>query len=241
MDGIEIRGLTVAYGEKRIFDGLDLSLRGGTVNVVLGSSGVGKTTLLNAVAGLVPHGGSIDMPQGGISYIFQKDRLIPGISVRKNLDLVLRSKIADKNERREKIDEVLRRLEISDQAEKYPSELSGGQAQRVSMARAFLYPSSVLLMDEPFRALDLGLKLRLMAAFRGLLAASPRTVVYVTHDIDECVLAADRWILLGGSPAAVEAEGEIDVPAEERGASAQELAEVRAELFARLTAQNAEE
>lgn len=137
MDGIEIRGLTVAYGEKRIFDGLDLSLRGGAVNVVLGSSGVGKTTLLNAVAGLVPHGGSIDMPQGGISYIFQKDRLIPGISVRKNLDLVLRSKIADKNERREKIDEVLRRLEISDQAEKYPSELSGGQAQRVSWRGRF--------------------------------------------------------------------------------------------------------
>ena len=171
MDGIEIRGLTIAYGEKRIFDGLDLSLRGGAVNVVLGSSGVGKTTLLNAVAGLVPHGGSIDMPQGGISYIFQKDRLIPGISVRKNLDLVLRSKIADKNERREKIDEVLRRLEISDQADKYPSELSGGQAQRVSMARAFLYPSSVLLMDEPFRALDLGLKLRLMAGGEGSLGA----------------------------------------------------------------------
>lgn len=241
MDGIEVRNLTVAYGEKKVFDGLDLSFRGGAVNVVLGSSGVGKTTLLNAVAGLVPCGGEITVPEGGISYIFQKDRLIPQISVNENLDLVLRAKIKDKTERRERIRLMLEKLEIGDQANKLPTELSGGQAQRVSMARAFLFPSSVLLMDEPFRALDIGLKLRLLRQLDALLADSPRTVIYVTHDIDECVLAADCWTVLSGVPAGVEATGEISVPAADRNMTDAEVASVRAELFARLTAEGADE
>lgn len=240
MDGIEVKNLAVSYGEKKVFDGLNLSFLGGAVNVVVGSSGVGKTTLLNAIAGLVPYDGEITVPAGGISYIFQKDRLIPQISVVENLDLVLRAKIKDKRERRERIRLMLEKLEIGDQGSKFPAELSGGQAQRVSMARAFLYPSSVLLMDEPFRALDIGLKLRLIAKLEGLLEESPRTVVYITHDIDECVLAADRWTVLAGSPARVEAQGDILAPAGKRDMADAEIYAVRTELFSRLSAKCAE-
>lgn len=235
--GVTVKGLAVAYGEKRVFDGFDIAFPAGEISVVMGGSGVGKSTLLNAVAGLVPCEGDIERPEGGISYIFQKDRLIPSISVHKNLDLVLRGVIRDKAERGERIDEMLKRLEIGDKAEKYPSELSGGESLRVAMARAFLFPSDVLLMDEPFRALDIGLKFRLLRALEGLLASSPRTVIYVTHDVDECLLAADSWTVLAGSPAHIAGEGEIALPRGERKVSSAELSAVRAELMRLLEAE----
>ena len=235
--GVTVKGLAVAYGEKRVFDGFDIAFPAGEISVVMGGSGVGKSTLLNAVAGLVPCKGDIERPEGGISYIFQKDRLIPSISVHKNLDLVLRGVIRDKAERGERIDEMLKRLEIGDKAEKYPSELSGGESLRVAMARAFLFPSDVLLMDEPFRALDIGLKFRLLRALEGLLASSPRTVIYVTHDVDECLLAADSWTVLAGSPAHIAGEGEIALPRGERKVSSAELSAVRAELMRLLEAE----
>ena len=235
--GIRVRGLTVAYGERQVFDGFDIDFAPGEIGVVMGGSGVGKSTLLNAIAGLVPFSGEIEKPEGGISYIFQKDRLIPSISVYKNLDLTLRAIFRDKAERRERIADMLQKLHIGDKAEKLPTELSGGESLRVAMARAFLFPSEVLLMDEPFRALDIGLKFRLLDELGRLLTASPRTVVYVTHDADECVLAADRWFVLDGVPARVAAEGEIALPRGERKLDSSDIAAERAKIFSLLASE----
>lgn len=230
MKDVVLSSVTAGYGEKRVLDAFDLAFVGGEVTVVMGSSGVGKTTLLNVLAGLLPHTGEVSGAEGGVSYIFQKDRLIPQISVYKNLDLVLRAVERDKKKRRADIEEMLERAEILSEMEKRPTELSGGQALRVAMARAFLYPSEILLMDEPFRALDLGLKLRLMRVLGKLLSESPRTVVYITHDIDECLLAADRWVVLGGEPVSVVEEGRIDIPRGGRDLACPELASLRATL-----------
>lgn len=235
--GIRVRGLTVAYGERQVFDGFDIDFAPGEIGVVMGGSGVGKSTLLNAIAGLVPFSGEIERPEGGISYIFQKDRLIPSISVYKNLDLTLRAVFRDKAERRERIADMLQKLHIGDKAEKLPTELSGGESLRVAMARAFLFPSEVLLMDEPFRALDIGLKFRLLDELGRLLAASPRTVVYVTHDADECVLAADRWFVLDGVPARIAAEGEIALPRGERELDSSDIAAERTKIFSLLASE----
>lgn len=235
--GIRVRGLTVAYGERQVFDGFDIDFASGEIGVVMGGSGVGKSTLLNAIAGLVPFSGEIEKPEGGISYIFQKDRLIPSISVYKNLDLTLRAIFRDKAERRERIADMLQKLHIGDKAEKLPTELSGGESLRVAMARAFLFPSEVLLMDEPFRALDIGLKFRLLDELGRLLTASPRTVVYVTHDADECVLAADRWFVLDGAPARVAAEGDITLPRGERALDSSDIAVERAKIFSPLASE----
>ena len=146
--GIEIRGLGVEFPGRRVFDGFDMVFPENAVSVLLGGSGVGKTTLLNAVAGLTPYTGEMILPEGGVSYIFQKDRLIPQLSVYKNLDLVLNGIVRDKAERKRRITLMLEKLEIGSEAAKLPRELSGGQAQRVSVARAFLFPAPVLLMDE---------------------------------------------------------------------------------------------
>lgn len=237
MSGILINNLSVKYDDKVIFDGFDLKLEEGKISVILGGSGVGKTTLLNAIAGLKEYGGSIETDGEKISYIFQKDRLIPTISVFKNLDLILRSQIADKKARREKIEKMLKLLEIADIENKLPTEISGGQAQRVAMARAYLYESKILLLDEPFKALDTALKARLLHALVELNEKSPRTIVFVTHAIDECLLVADEYFVLGkGEDEAVKvvAEGEVTSDKKGRSLKDEDLAEVREKLLTAL-------
>ncbi len=231
MSGVTIKNLSVAYGDMRVFDDFNAEFEDGKISVVLGGSGVGKTTLLNAVAGLCEYSGEINGTQEGLSFIFQKDRLIPSISVYKNLDLVLRAKITDKQERREKIENMLNLLEVYGQIKKLPVELSGGQIQRVAMARAFLYPASVLLMDEPFKALDTALKSRLLEQFVELNEKEKKTVIFVTHAIDECLLTADRFIVLGGSPAKIVESGEIISDKKERKLTDNESAKVRLKLL----------
>lgn len=193
MKDIILENFTCSYGDKVIFDSLNMRFEGGKINVILGSSGVGKTTLLNAIAGLKGYDGSIKGNDDGIGYIFQKDRLIPTISVFKNLDLILKRIYKDKNERKQRIQDMAVALEIQDILKSLPSEISGGQAQRVSMARAFLYPCDLLLLDEPFKALDSALKERLIKKFVELCKDSGKTVLFVTHSIEECEMCGGNY------------------------------------------------
>ena len=177
MSDIVVKNLNCGYGDKVIFDGFDVTFKENEINVVLGGSGVGKTTLLNVLAGLKTYDGEISGVDGEVSYIFQKDRLIPTISVYKNLDLILRSIYKDKNNRKKMIEEMASLVEIEDVLHSLPNEISGGQAQRVAMARAFLYPSKVLLLDEPFKALDTALKSRLIKKLVELNLIEPQTSI----------------------------------------------------------------
>lgn len=231
MSGIKIDNLKVAYGENVIFDGFSAEFPEHGISVILGGSGVGKSTLLNAIAGLLPYRGSIDTDGGAVSYIFQNDRLIPTISVYKNLDLILRAVCKDKAERRRRIEEMLGLLEIADLAHKLPTELSGGQAQRVAMARAYLYPSKALLLDEPFKALDTALKTRLIKQLLALHEKENRTMVLVTHAIDECLLVADKYFVLSGSPVGVSLAGEISSDKASRRLDDADLSAVRGILL----------
>ncbi len=232
MSEIIIKNLKVKYGEKVIIDGLDLAFEKGKINVLLGGSGVGKTTLLSAVSGLIKSECDVcEIDKDKISFIFQKDRLIPTISVHKNLDLILKTVYADKKEREQKIDEMLNLLEISDVKNALPLKLSGGQAQRVAIARAFLYPSETLIMDEPFKALDTALKSRLISALITLNEKENRTILFVTHAVDECLLSADKWFVLGSRPATVICQGKIDVEKTDRNLADERLSAVRNELL----------
>lgn len=231
MSDIRVKNFTCSYEQKTIFDNFDVTFEQGKINVILGGSGVGKTTLLNAIAGIKSYEGQIEGCEGGVSYIFQKDRLIPSISVYKNLDLILKGVVKDKAERKTMIEQTADDLEISDVLKSLPSEISGGQAQRVSMARAFLYPSDVMLLDEPFKALDTALKTRLIKQFAALQEKKNKTVVFVTHAIDECLLLADDYFVFDDAPVKIVLQGKINSKKSERKLTDKALEETRNSLL----------
>ena len=206
MKDIIFKNFSFSYPDKEIYKNFNAEFLGGKINVVLGASGVGKTTLLNALTGLSGFDGEIENMPKNVSYIFQSDRLVKTISVEKNLDFVLKNAIYDMAEL----------LEISDVLKRLPTEISGGQAQRVQMARAFLYPSEVMLLDEPFKGLDVSLKTRLIKKFLELWGRDGRTVVLVTHDVYDALLMGDKVFVLSGSPADIVYETELTVEKSER-------------------------
>ena len=216
MKDIIFKNFSFSYPDKEIYKNFNAVFFGGKINVVLGASGVGKTTLLNALTGLSGFDGEIENMPKNVSYIFQSDRLVKTISVEKNLDFVLKNAIPDKTARKNAIYDMAKLLEISDVLKKLPTEISGGQAQRVQMARAFLYPSEVMLLDEPFKGLDVSLKTRLIKKFLELWGRDGRTVVLVTHDVYDALLMGDKVFVLSGSPADIVYETELTVEKSER-------------------------
>ena len=239
MSNVVVKNLNVRYEDKVIFDSFNIEFEEKKVNVILGSSGVGKTTILNSIAGVLPYEGSIEGHEDGVSYIFQKDRLIPTITIYKNLDLILKTKIKDKTERKEKILKMLSLLEIEDCAKKYVTEMSGGQIQRAAIARAFLYPSNVILLDEPFKALDTSLKSKLIKVLLELNRKEQKTVIFVTHAIDECLLAADNVYVFANNPVEIVYKTKIEKDAMQRSLIDPELDVIRKELLS-IVAKDAE-
>lgn len=216
MKDIIFKNFSFSYPDKEIYKNFNAVFFGGKINVVLGASGVGKTTLLNALTGLSGFDGEIENMPKNVSYIFQNDRLVKTISVEKNLDFVLKNAIPDKTARKNAIYDMAKLLEISDVLKRLPTEISGGQAQRVQMARAFLCPSEVMLLDEPFKGLDVSLKTRLIKKFLELWGRDGRTVVLVTHDVYDALLMGDKVFVLSGSPADIVYETELTVEKSER-------------------------
>jgi NitT/TauT family transport system ATP-binding protein len=183
---MKIENLSKSYGENKVYQNFNLQVDDGKVTCILGQSGSGKTTLLNVVAGLTDYEGKVTCAKP--SYIFQTPRLVPNLTVYGNLKLVCSD---DK-----KIEQILADTNLSDKAGEYPNHLSGGQAQRVALCRAFLYDSDLLLMDEPFSSLDLKLKIKMIDLFKSLLAGSNKTTLFVTHDIDEALYLSDKIIVI---------------------------------------------
>lgn len=183
---IKLENIGVSYGEKTVYENFYLDIEEGGITCVLGESGCGKTTLLNVIAGLVPHTGEVSELK--CSYVFQKPRLVPNLTVKGNLSLVCK----DEN----RINEMLACVNLADKAESFPAHLSGGEAQRVSICRAFLFGCDLLLMDEPFASLDLKLKISIMEQFKRLQSGRNKATLFVTHDVDEAVYLADRIIVI---------------------------------------------
>lgn len=182
----EIRNLTKKYGNTEVYNGFNLSLEEGKITCILGESGSGKTTLLNCIARLTEYSGEI--PAVKCSYVFQSPRLVPNLTVKQNLTLICKEE--------EKVLKMLENVRLEDKADAYPKTLSGGQAQRAALARAFLYESDMLLMDEPFASLDLKLKREMRELFLHVWRQDKRTVLFVTHDADEALSIADRLLVL---------------------------------------------
>ncbi len=195
-------------GEKIVFDNFSAEFKDGNVTAVMGSSGIGKTTLLNCIAKLTDYDGEI-AGVGSSAYVFQEDRLIPDKTVYDNIDFVMQTEDAD--ERKKRIKNALSVTELLSEAFRYPSELSGGQRKRVSLARAFASGRELMLLDEPLSSLDIGLKFRIFDVMKKVFKSDSKTVIMVTHDVDEALTLADEIVIIDKGGAAYRKEFSTDL------------------------------
>lgn len=222
---LEIRGLNKVYRSSarppvEALRGLDLTVHQGELVALLGPSGCGKTTLLQIVAGLEPPtAGQVLLrgrPVQGWSrertLIFQEYSLFPWLTARGNVEFGLRLAGMARPARQERARQALDRLGVGPFAESYPHQLSGGMQQRVALARALVVEPAVLLMDEPFAAVDAITRRRLQAELRQLQTAQGQTVLLVTHSVREALALADRVVVLSARPAAVRMELPVPRP-----------------------------
>ncbi len=201
------RGAVVAL------DHISLDVAPGAFVCLLGASGCGKSTLLNIVAGLDrPTTGNVRVEAVHTGLMFQEAALFPWLTVRGNVELALKLGGAGRDERRTRTDELLRMVHLGDFEKKRPHELSGGMRQRVALARALAQDAELLLMDEPFGALDAMTRDRLHDELESLWSATRKTVIFVTHNVREAVRLGDRVVLLASRPGRVAETDDVDIP-----------------------------
>jgi ABC-type nitrate/sulfonate/bicarbonate transport system ATPase subunit len=194
-----------------VIENLNLAVEPGEFVVLVGPSGCGKTTLLSLLSGhITPARGEVSR-SGVIRTVYQHDGLFPWLTVAENIEMGLRS-IGDPAVRKRELGSMLDLIHLQGFGDHYPHQLSGGMRQRVELARALAGDSDILLMDEPFSALDYQTRLRMRRELVRLLEQRPRTVVFVTHDIEEAAQLADRVLVLSQRPASVRRELVIDAP-----------------------------
>jgi sulfonate transport system ATP-binding protein len=202
----------------RALDGVSLEVGLGEILVIIGGSGCGKSTLLRAIGGLDPptqgrvilHGLTITAPHEKIGLIFQEPRLLPWLRVADNVGFGLDH--LPRAERNARVATAVERVGLADKARGWPRELSGGQAQRVAIARALVPRPEVLLLDEPFSALDAFTRADLQDHLLHLWADSKPTLVMVTHDVEEAIVLADRILVMRPHPGRVYEEIDCDLP-----------------------------
>ncbi len=188
---VQVRNLNKSFGSNRVLANLNLNFEKDKITVITGPSGCGKTTLLNIISGIEkPDSGEIIMKDRSISFIFQEDRLIPDLTVYRNIEFVLKSTMTEQ-ESKPIIEKYLDLVKLTGARDKYPNQLSGGMKRRVAIARAFAYRSDLLIMDEPFKGLDDKLKKEIIDEFLRIYNQDKRTVILVTHDMDEAVFLGD--------------------------------------------------
>jgi NitT/TauT family transport system ATP-binding protein len=219
---ITFENVGVAFGEEQIYDHLSFDVRRGQFVCILGPSGCGKSTLLRMIGGLLEMNMGRVTVDGRtprdtwpeIAFVFQSPRLVPWRTALDNvlLGMELRFGPGDKERRRARATELLTLVGLAGDSRKYPSMLSGGERQRVAIARALAVDPKIVLMDEPFSALDPNMRSRMRVEMERIWLETGKTVVFVTHDIDESLQLADRTVVLSNKPTRVLEIIELQTP-----------------------------
>ena len=224
LGNVDIEEAEIRFGQagKSVLalDRTTLHLPPGSFTALIGPSGCGKSTLMNAVAGFVPlsngvvriDGAVVTAPSPNVGVIFQQYALFPWFTARGNIEFVLGNRGFPKAERRQRALAALEEVGLADQGEKFPGQLSGGMKQRVAIARTLVGEPKVLLMDEPFGALDAQTRLSMHALLLRIVAHHHATVLFVTHDVDEALLLADTVHVMSHAPGRIVATYAIDTP-----------------------------
>lgn len=238
---VSIADVSKVFGSGRAsvaaLDHISLDVAPGEFVCLLGASGCGKSTLLNIVAGLdQPTSGQVSVRANRTGLMFQEAALFPWLTARGNVELALKLDGVGRDERRTRTDQLLEMVHLGDFAKKRPHELSGGMRQRVALARALAQDAEVLLMDEPFGALDAMTRDRLHDELETVWRETRKTVIFVTHNVREAVRLGDRVVLLASRPGRVAEIFPVDIPRPRRIDST-EVATLAATITDRLRAE----
>jgi NitT/TauT family transport system ATP-binding protein len=242
------RGVRHSFRTLAVLDGIDLEMAAGEVTVLVGPSGCGKSTLLSILGGmLAPSAGEVRM-DGAIAadclnpmtYVFQDFSLLPWRTAAGNVSLVLEDAPLNASERRARIAEMLALAGLTDFAQAWPKQLSGGMRQRVGIARALAVRPAVLLLDEPLSALDAQTRSLLLDEFSSLIARASVTAVYVTHNLAEATRLGQQIVVLSRRPGRIREIIRIDRPIAGRGAADADLLAVETRLWELIRADAAE-
>jgi NitT/TauT family transport system ATP-binding protein len=221
---ILLDNVSLAYATPRgrllVVDRVSLAVDQAEFVVLVGPSGCGKSTILRAIAGLNAaesgiisvDGTAVDGPPEHIGFMFQRDTLLPWLTVRGNIEVGLELAGTASAQRPSRVAELLALLRLSEFHDAYPAQLSGGMRHRVSLGRMLAYQPAVMLMDEPFGALDFQTKAAMGRELLRIWEAERRSILFVTHDIEEAVALADRVLVFSPRPARIIAEHRIDLP-----------------------------
>ncbi len=221
---VDIRGVrrvfTGGATDVVALNGIDLQLYDNEFVCVVGPSGCGKSTLLNILAGLdkqtegevTVDGRAIDGPSAERGVVFQQYALFPWLTVRRNVEFGLRNKRLPEREIKEIATKYINMVQLQDFADSYPKVLSGGMKQRVAIARAYAMNPSLLLLDEPFGALDAQTRAQLQAELLQTWEAEEKTCFFITHDVEEAVLLAQRVVIMSARPGRIKRIVDIDIP-----------------------------
>jgi len=254
MSHIAITGLCKEYIERRrkvrdmgepvndnqfqVLADIDLQFEDGEMVCILGPSGCGKSTLLRIIAGfdhatagtVLIDGNQINGPSADHIFVYQQSALLPWMTVRQNVGLGLRG-IKDETERNDRIQEYIDMVELTGFEARYPYELSGGMQRRVELARALAVDPKTLFMDEPFTGLDFLTHMRMREEVVMMHLYTGKSVIFVTHDIDDALVMGDRIVILSGRPAQVKLNRKLVYPHPRKITKEPELVELRREIF----------
>jgi ABC-type nitrate/sulfonate/bicarbonate transport system ATPase subunit len=221
---MQVKRLTFAYEGKMVYEDFSLYFPPGEITCILGGSGVGKTTLLHLIAGLLPADqGQISPGVQTISYVFQEPRLLPWLTVLENVEFVLKGSL-ERKARRQQAVEMLEQVGLGEVLDDFPRQLSGGMRQRVALARAFVIQPELLLLDEPLQGLDVATRQEIRHLFSRLWSQYRPTVIYITHDIQDVLMLGQQVLVFGSQPVQVMFQAHIETPIDKRNEQQGELA-----------------